>query len=130
MATRIKLDLDPSDNLDFERAVSIPTPTGKPLSITFTFKYRDRVAMARLFDEYLARSGAEPVPDETPKLADSVRAAIDTDVATIQDLAVGWNIDAPFDADNIAKLVRKYPGAALAIVSDYRVSLTQGRLGN
>lgn len=129
MAQRIKLDLESGDTLDFDRAVDIPTPNGKPLKVTFTFKYRDRKAMAALLDSYMDRAKNQAQGDEKPS-AELVAAAISADVEAIQDIATGWNIDAPFDAENLRKLCTKYAGAALAIVTDYRVSLTHGRLGN
>lgn len=136
MAQRIKLDLEPDDRITFDRAVDIPTPDGKGLKITFTFKHRDRQALAELFDGYITKARAtteqrtEQRADAAPLLADDTRTAIDNDVATLIDVATGWNVDAPFDSDNLRKLCTKFAGAAMAIVSDYRVSLTQGRLGN
>lgn len=126
---KIKLDLEPGERLTYERAVDIPTPDGKPLKVTFTFLHRDRTAIAALFDLYRekARQQADAPGDDS---AVSVQLAIDNDVETLQDIATGWNIDAPFDAAHLRKLCTKYAGAALAVVTDYRVSLTQGRLGN
>ena len=47
------------------------------------------------------------------------------------DFISGWNVsNNPFNAENIAKFVRRYPGAPLALVRDYRVAMTEGRLGN
>jgi hypothetical protein len=48
----------------------------------------------------------------------------------MRDICTGWNIDAPFDDENLTKFFTKYPGAGGAIAHDYRVSLTEGRLGN
>lgn len=151
MAQRIKLDLDSTDNLDFKREVTLPTPDGKGLKVEFTFKYRDREAVGELFATYADQAGADLAAkseakaravaaaaqagqDTAAALADINRKAvadvIDDDVATVLDMASGWNIDTDFNADNVRKLCTKYAGAAMAIVSDYRVSLTQGRLGN
>lgn len=151
MAQRIKLDLDASDNLDFKREVTLPTPDGKGLKVEFTFKYRDREAVGELFAAYADQSGADMLArsearakaiaaaeqagqDTTAARAEINRKAvaevIDDDVATVMEMATGWNIEASFNADNVRKLCTKYAGAAVAIVADYRVSLTQGRLGN
>lgn len=151
MAQRIKLDLDATDNLDFAREVTLPTPDGKGLKVEFTFKYRDREAVGELFATYADQSGTDiqaraearakalaaaqqSGQDTTAAAAEFNRKAvaevIDDDVATVLDMATGWNIDAPFNADNVRKLCTKYAGAAVAIVADYRISLTQGRLGN
>lgn len=151
MAQRIKLDLDATDSLDFEREVTLPTPNGKGQKVTFTFKYRNRQEVADLFDGYNRRALAEAaataaaeeraaltvqtIGQEAPLVVDlsiqgAVRDAIDDDVATVMDMVTGWNLEAEWSRDNVRKLLLRYAGAAVAIVSDYRVSLTQGRLGN
>lgn len=128
---KIKLDLEASDRLTYDRIVDIPTPDGKPLKVTFTFLHRDREAIAALFDAYREKAREEKQADQQDvPSAEAVRQAIDNDVETLQDIATGWNIDAPFDAEHLRKLCTKYAGAALAVVTDYRISLTQGRLGN
>jgi hypothetical protein len=149
---KIKLDLDAEDNLDFDRPVAIPQPTARkdPLRVTFTFKWRNRRDVAALFDGYIERARAlakaaeeraaaraaaeeagQPLPDEPGKsmmqLADE---GIARDIEVLKDIATAWNIDAPFDDEHLAKFFRKYPGAGSAIANDYRVSLTEGRLGN
>jgi hypothetical protein len=144
---RIKLDLDSTDDLDFEREVAIPTPDGRELLIPFIFKYRDRVAVAELFDGYNQAAQAPAVPAaparkprkaaakpeaaaEPPTLAQAARDAIQADADTLLDCASGWGLDMPYSRDNVVRFVTRYPGAALAVVLDYRTSLTQGRLGN
>ena len=127
---RIKLDLDSTDSLDFTREVSIPTPDGRALKIPFTYRYRDRVAMAALFDGFAASAKADADQPADTSNAAAVQAALDADVRTVLDIATGWGLEAPFDEANVRKLCIRYAGAATAILMDYRVSLTQGRLGN
>ena len=127
---KIKLDLEPSDSLTYEHAVDIPTPDGKGLKVTFTFKYRDREGIAKLFDGYHEKSRAISEGEDTRTTDEAVRQAIGNDVETLLDIAEGWNIDAPFNTENLRKMCTKYAGAAMAVVTDYRISLTQGRLGN
>jgi hypothetical protein len=92
MAQKIKLDLDSTDSLDFESTVDIPTPSGAPIKIPFTFVYRDRLQMAQLFDAFVAEAkAAEPAPDTT--MVDAVDAAIGSDVAVIKRVATGWGLD-------------------------------------
>jgi len=129
MAQRIKLDLDSTDSLDFEVTVSIPTPDGKPLRIPFTFRYRDRVDTAKLFDTF--RERAEATPDETDAaLAAIVTDALESDAEMLIDIASDWGIDLEWNRDNARKFCRRYAGAARAVLSEYRTALTQGRLGN
>jgi hypothetical protein len=126
---KIKLDLEPTDVLSFDRVVPIPTPDGKSLKVTFTFKYRDRESAIKYFDEYREQLVAFVDGEQSDALAKTLEY-IEFEVRTIMDVASGWNIDAPWDATNLRKLLVKYAGAGSAIMADYRVSLTQGRLGN
>lgn len=125
---KIKLDLEPTDVLSFDRVVPIPTPDGKSLKVTFTFKYRDRESAIRYFDEYREKLTAFVEGEETG--ISKTLEYIDFEVSTIMEVASGWNIEAPWEVANVRKLVVKYAGAGSAIMADYRVSLTQGRLGN
>lgn len=153
MAQKIKIDLDPQGPITFKRTVAIPTPDGKPLKIEFDFKYRDREEMAAMTERYMEKA-REELPSllaeqkeqkdaaaaaeatgyvyipPMPKLVDGVDEAIRNDVETVMDCASGWNVDAPFDAETLTKFFRRYAKAAVTIASDYRVSMTEGRLGN
>jgi hypothetical protein len=130
----IKLNLEPTDPLTYKRAVAIPTPDGKPLKIEFTFKHRTREELAALFDAYLAKAKAaadEEADTERVSLVEATKAAIARDVEAVLDVASDWNVDKyPFDAESLTKFLSIYPGAAVAIATDYRVSHTEGRLGN
>lgn len=126
----IKLDLDSTDSLDFERQVSIPTPDGRDLKIPFIYRYRDRAAVAQLLDRYAERArAAQPADDAT--VTELLQQSLDFEVSALLDIATGWGLDGvPFNADNVRKLCMRYAGAANAVITDYRVSFTQGRLGN
>ena len=154
MATKkLKIDLDPQGPLTFEREVPIPTPDGKTLKVTFTFNHRKREEMAALSDEYMrkAREQFQSLQEEAQRekasrdeaesrgevymppqknTVDDVENAIRNDVETVMDCVTDWNLDAEFNADNLAKFFRLYVGAGNAIASDYRKSMTEGRLGN
>lgn len=129
---KIQIDLDPKGPVTYTRTVNLPTPDGKGLAVEFTFKYRDQIEMAEMAADWQrrveARSTGADVSNTDPVQA--ARDAIASDVRTLQEVASGWNIDAPFDDANLTKLCTRYAGAAMAVVLDYRVSLTQGRLGN
>lgn len=146
---KLKLDLDSTDTLDITREVTIPTPDGRGLKIKLDYVYRDRDQMAELIEEHMRRGrsairqmsqqaealdlrdegddAAEAWKQHARKMASEATAR---DVDGILQVARGWNIDAPFGAESVAKLCRKYPGAAAAILTDYRVTMTEGRLGN
>jgi glutamate/tyrosine decarboxylase-like PLP-dependent enzyme len=130
---KAKIDLDPKGEITYEREVSIPTPSGKALKVSFTFKQRTREKMAELLDTYIAkaRESAKQELPEDAKMVDQVEQSIASDVSAILDVATDWNVDGyQFTAENLTKFLRLYPGAAMAIVTDYRISQTEGRLGN
>lgn len=123
------LDLTSEAPISFDAQVDIPTPDGNAKRITITYKWRDRIQMAALFDSYLAAARKEEPAAERP-LAEAVKATIESDVEAIFDVATGWKLGADFDAQNLRKLCTRYPGAASAILGHYRDALTRGRLGN
>jgi Phage tail assembly chaperone len=140
---KVRLDLDPKEQLTFSRAVSIPTPDGKPLKITFEFRYRDRVEMADMMERHAAVAreqydllkGREQAIGQSGMQSEEVEklvlAAIERDVDVVLDSAISWNVDGwPLDRETLRMFFRRYPGAASAIHADYRVSLIEGRLGN
>lgn len=148
MATKIKLDLEPAADFTFPRPIAIPNETGAKLIVTFDFAYRDRKAFAEVQDTFMKRAeeafemtqaiskaqaeATEKGEDFTPpKLVDLQAKALERDVEAVMLCARGWNADGlEFNADNVSRFLTRYPGAGMAIVSDYRVSLTEGRLGN
>jgi hypothetical protein len=64
------------------------------------------------------------------KLVDGVPKAIQDDVDAVMEAATGWNLDSDFTPENLTKFFSLYARAAVAIATDYRVSMNEGRLGN
>ena len=142
----IKLDLDsPSDDISFDGTVRIPTPDGSELLVPFIFRYRDREETAALFDEFIARDRAraaqreraaaeaagEPVEPDEKTLKQYAVEATQRDVDATLKIAKGWDVEGrEFGAEQLTKFFRRYPGAYGAIVTHWRLSLTEGRLGN
>jgi hypothetical protein len=131
MAQKVKLSLDPKDRISFEREISIPTPDGKPVKITFEFKYRTREQTAELLDSYVTKAKASAEAAKGKDNAEQVDQAIRNDVQAIKEVATNWNVDGhAFDDETLAQFVSMYPGAPMAILRDYHVGMTEGRLGN
>lgn len=140
MAAKVKLNLDPSEKLEVQQEVEIPTPSGKPLKITFDFIYRNRIDVATLIDEHAERGrkaveaaiAQKQTADGGEALtgAEFERELAKRDVKTIQDLATGWNIENEWGDSELLNLCIKYPGAGRAIAEKYRQCMVEGRLGN
>lgn len=97
----------------FKAAVAIPTVNGSG-SITLTMKYRNREEVVSFMESFTA------TPD-TPRRDEDV----------VADVVVGWEgVDAEFNAENLALLLKFYPGAASAIVDDYLKRSTRIREKN
>ncbi len=105
---KVKFTLEP--NPTFKALVKVPVPGVGPQAVEFTFKHRNREAFAALADGLAQR---EPVD-------------------LIMDIACGWDLDEPFDADSLTKLFDNYLGAFQAVLDTYFGELTKStaRLGN
>ena len=101
---KIKLDADPTFACD----VNIPVPGNGTTPVKFTFKHRTRKGVV----EWL----------EQDKEAN--------DVAMVEAVATGWELDDTFNAENIAKLCDNYAGAGFAIVQTYLEELRGARAKN
>jgi hypothetical protein len=135
---KVKISLDGEDAPTFEDTVDIPTTRGAA-PVKFTFRYRDRVEMAALFDRWseevkaeVAKASADQeagVPE--PTVEANARRGIQKDVEMLRELATGWNLQWSFDDDEkLALFVTKYPAAADTVLSAYRAACLRGRLGN
>ena len=101
-----KLKLNPEPT--FKAKVGIPVPGSRPAEVLFTFKHRTR-------DEVLA--WVEGSHDAT-------------DVESVLDVVVGWELEDEFNRDNVERLCNNYPGSGLVIVSAYLDELRGARVKN
>lgn len=97
-----------SANPTFKAKVAIPVAGGKPADIEFIFKHRNKDALKDFIEEMKEKE----------------------DLELLQDLVTGWDIDDPFDAESLEKLVQNYPGSALAIYQAYMVEMSGARAKN
>jgi antitoxin component HigA of HigAB toxin-antitoxin module len=115
----------------FKALVHIPIVGCEPEAIEFTFKYRDRPALAALFDEWNLR--AKEMREgfgESTTLSEVVSAETEYQVQQIKDLVSAWGFDDKFDDKSIHALVKSCQGTAEAVVSAYQTAFNQARLGN
>lgn len=102
---KLSLTLAPT----FKAPVQIPVPGARPVSVEFTFKYRDRDA----FKEFL----------------DGLHASTE-DVDLLLDIASGWELDEPFEKASLEKMVKTYIGSAAAVLNAYIAESTGARAKN
>jgi len=99
----------------FKAQVEIPVAGVKPVKMEFTFRHRTRKEL----DVYLA--------DLRAKQAEGGNA---DEVAAVMDVAIGWENDEPFNAENVGEFLDSYHKAAWAIGNAYITELMQAREGN
>jgi hypothetical protein len=119
-------------NPTFKAEVPIPQVGGDPVSVSFTFRYRDRAELAVLFDSWKQQAEAlgERFKDAEPTLADITAAEIEQGVGQVKDLVVGWGFDDPFTDESVFALVKSCIGVSDAVVKTYSDAFSRARLGN
>lgn len=101
-----KLKLNPEPT--FKAKVGIPVPGSRPAEVLFTFKHRTR--------------------DEVIAWVEGSRDA--TDVDSVLDVVVGWELEDEFNRENVERLCNNYPGSGLVIISTYLDELRGARVKN
>jgi hypothetical protein len=112
--------------------VAIPQVGEKPAMVPFTFKYRDRTALAELFDSWKAKTEAigERFKGTEPTLAEITAAEVEQGVDQIKDLVVSWGFGDKLNDESITALVKSCIGVSDAIVKAYSEAFGKARLGN
>lgn len=112
--------------------VAIPQVGGAPEKVPFTFKYRDRTALADLFDAWKAKAEAigERFKGKEPTLAEVTAAEIQQGVDQIKDLVVAWEFGDEVNDESITALVKSCVGVSDAVVKAYSDAYGKARLGN
>lgn len=96
----------------FEATVAIPVPGKAAADVKFTFKHRDRQAFRALMDSLS--------PDSEER----------SDVDLVLDIASGWDLEEPFDAEHVGQLLDRYIGSGAAILNTYMREQTGARQKN
>lgn len=115
----------------FLGAVMIPVVGQEPVKVEFTFKYRNRIELAALFDEWNQRrkDGQERF-GEKPTVSEIIAVDTENQMQQIKDLVVGWEFDDKFDDESIMALVTSCHGTTEAVVDAYQAAFAKARTGN
>ncbi|MGL4273935.1 MAG: phage tail assembly chaperone [Pseudomonas paracarnis] len=115
----------------FLGAVMIPVVGQEPVKVEFTFKYRNRIELAALFDEWNQRrkEGQERF-GEKPTVSEIIAVDTENQMQQIKDLVVGWEFDDKFDDESIKALVTSCHGTTEAVVDAYQAAFAKARTGN
>lgn len=133
MAHKITLGARPKN---FTHAVTFALPEGGEGVIHMVFKYRTRSEFGALVDSLAAQAGVAPPKSGSEEdvqfsLQAILQAGSDQNAAYILQIADGWDLpDHPFELRAVQQLCDELPGAALAIMGQYRAAIVEGRLGN
>lgn len=116
----------------FTAPVLISIPGAADAEVIFTFKHRTRDALND-FNATLKAAAEAAVQAEKDSGDAEVKAdpeAVAKDVELILDVASGWELEEPFDAKSIEKLVQNYIGAARFVVTTYFAEMSGARTKN
>ena len=112
--------------------VAIPQVGDKPAMVPFTFKYRDRTALAELFDSWKEKADAigERFQGTKPTIVEITAAEVEQGVDQIRDLVVSWGFGDKLNDESITALVKSCVGVSDAVVKAYSEAFGKARLGN
>jgi hypothetical protein len=118
----------------FTRSIKVPMLEGGEGTIEVSFVYRTRSEFGAFVDELLDAAKVVPASASDEDVKFSLQQALertrDTNADYILKICDGWNLDEHFGRPALVQLCDELPGAALAIIDQYRAAITEGRLGN
>lgn len=127
---KIKLGACPKT---FNAPVKFQMLDGSEAVINVTYRYRTRQQFGAFLDEIYAENGiTRPTEaDGQSSLIEAAYARGNEKIASqIMRAAEGWDLDEPFNEENVQSLVNEFPAAAGAIIATYEKAIKDGVLGN
>ena len=104
----------------FACVVDIPLHGGATAPVEFQFKHRTKAEFKEFFEGLKLPETVDGEPKQDGP----------QDSAVLLDVASGWNLDEPFNAESLEKMAQNYMGSPQAIVSAYFAELTGARVKN
>ena len=112
----------------FKRPVSFTLLDGTTGTVEFEFKYRTRKQYGEFIDKLYDTKA--PVPTGDFSMKEFMDNLVGNDADYLKETVVGWNLDVPFNDENLADFVDTYPAAVNAVKEAYTLGVREGRLGN
>ena len=105
---------------------------GSKGSIDITYKYRTRKEFGLFIDEILEAAGEEKGHADTDKFSmlDLMSKTADSNAEYVMRVVDAWSLEEELSRQNIQQLSDEIPAAVNAIMEQYRIAITEGRLGN
>lgn len=121
-----------AQNPTFTAEVKIPRVGADPVLVGFTFRYLDRVALAKLYDGWnkAAEEAAETAKSEDWSLERFTERQMELQVEQIKAVTAGWGFEDEFSDQAIIDLVMTCVGAPQAVLNAYQAAYSPARLGN
>jgi hypothetical protein len=125
---KIKLGDRPKN---FKHNVKFPMLDGSEGSIVCVFKYRTRKEFGDFIDTIMEAAGVKGQEDgEKFSMASLMEKTAGANADYILQVLDGWNLDDELSRASLQQLADEIPAATTAIMEQYRVAITEGRLGN
>lgn len=118
----------------FKRTITVELPEGGKGSVEMQYIYRTRTEFGVFIDELFKDANVIP-PSQSEddvkfSMAEALAKTSETNADYILKVADGWNLDAEFSRESVKQFCDELPGAALAVINEYRLAITEGRVGN
>lgn len=119
---------------NFKVKVTFPMLEGEDGVIEVSYIYRTKTEFGALIDKIFTEAGVKPAGTDAESqnfsLEEAMRRTKDANTEYLMQVMDGWDVAAPFTRENVAQLCDEIPAAAMAIMSQYRTAITEGKLGN
>lgn len=119
----------------FKRTVQVPLHEGAVGELEVQFKYRTRREFGQFVDDMVRSAQVAPPASQADadvafSMAAAMEAARDQNAEYLLQIVEAWSLDEPLSLDSLRQLCDELPGAARALMDDYRAACIEGRLGN
>lgn len=115
---------------NFKRTVAFLTVEGAAGEIEAVFKYRTRKEFAEFVDKIYADANEKPPADGKFSVVDLMARGTAKVGEHLVGILESWDLADELTPANAERLADEFPGAAAALLEDYRTLCTEGRAKN